>query len=335
MKSTAEHPAADTRQGIQSVEVAGPLLLALAKSGGPLPLSALAKSAGMPAAKAHRYLVSLIRVGLVEQDAATGLYDLGALALELGLVSLGRLDAVKLADETLSNLRDATGETVALATWGNFGPTYIRLLQSKRPVTVNLQIGSVMPMTYTASGLCFAAFLPEDTTEENIQARIRGTILMALSNKYGAIVLTTGNKSEMAVGYCTLYGDMAGGFAVIKDIAKTLVYRLCDYRNTLSEVIPTRILTRAPSAELRPNQTDQDSLPPYDVLDAIMQMYMEEDCSIAEIIAAGYRSEDVERVTRLIKINEYKRRQAPVGIRVTHRAFGRDWRYPITSRFRE
>ena len=192
---------------------------------------------------------------------------------------------------------------------------------------------------------CFAAFrktlaeefqgLPEDTTEENIQARIRGTILMALSNKYGAIVLTTGNKSEMAVGYCTLYGDMAGGFAVIKDIAKTLVYRLCDYRNTLSEVIPTRILTRAPSAELRPNQTDQDSLPPYDVLDAIMQMYMEEDCSIAEIIAAGYRSEDVERVTRLIKINEYKRRQAPVGIRVTHRAFGRDWRYPITSRFRE
>jgi len=192
---------------------------------------------------------------------------------------------------------------------------------------------------------CFAAFrstlakefsgLPEDTTEENIQARIRGTILMALSNKYGSIVLTTGNKSEMAVGYCTLYGDMAGGFAVIKDIAKTLVYRLCDYRNTLSDVIPTRILTRAPSAELRPDQTDQDSLPPYEVLDAIMQMYMEENRSIAEIIAAGYRSEDVERVTRLIKINEYKRRQAPIGIRVTHRAFGRDWRYPITSKFRE
>jgi NAD+ synthase (glutamine-hydrolysing) len=175
----------------------------------------------------------------------------------------------------------------------------------------------------------------EDTTEENIQARIRGTILMALSNKYGSIVLTTGNKSEMAVGYCTLYGDMAGGFAVIKDIAKTLVYRLCDYRNALSDVIPRRILTRAPSAELRPDQTDQDSLPPYEVLDAIMQMYMEENRSIAEIIGAGYRSEDVERVTRLIKINEYKRRQAPIGIRVTHRAFGRDWRYPITSKFRE
>lgn len=192
---------------------------------------------------------------------------------------------------------------------------------------------------------CFDAFrttlseefrgLAEDTTEENIQARIRGTLLMALSNKYGSIVLTTGNKSEMAVGYCTLYGDMAGGFAVIKDIAKTLVYRLCDYRNSISSVIPTRILTRAPSAELRPDQTDQDSLPPYEVLDAIMQMYMEENRSIAEIVGAGYRNEDVEKVTRLIKINEYKRRQAPIGIRVTHRAFGRDWRYPITSKFRE
>ncbi|MFC5476334.1 NAD+ synthase [Paraherbaspirillum soli] len=192
---------------------------------------------------------------------------------------------------------------------------------------------------------CFMAFkgtlanefqgLAEDTTEENIQARIRGTLLMALSNKFGSIVLTTGNKSEMAVGYCTLYGDMAGGFAVIKDIAKTLVYRLCAYRNTLSEVIPTRILTRAPSAELRPDQTDQDSLPPYEVLDAIMQMYMEENRSADEIAAAGYRREDIERITRLIKINEYKRRQAPVGIRVTHRAFGRDWRYPITSKFRD
>eukprot|EP01042_Synura_sphagnicola_P024583 gene24583-31466_t len=156
---------------------------------------------------------------------------------------------------------------------------------------------------------------------------------MAMSNKYGSIVLTTGNKSEMAVGYCTLYGDMAGGFAVIKDIAKTLVYRLCSYRNSLSPVIPERILTRAPSAELRPDQKDQDSLPPYEVLDGIMQLYMEENRSIAEIEAAGYRIEDIERITRLIKINEYKRRQAPVGIRITHRAFGRDWRYPITSKF--
>lgn len=177
--------------------------------------------------------------------------------------------------------------------------------------------------------------LPEDTTEENIQARIRGTLLMALSNKHGSLVLTTGNKSEMAVGYCTLYGDMAGGFAVLKDIAKTLVYRLCRWRNTVSDVIPERILTRAPSAELRDNQTDQDSLPDYAVLDAILALYMEQDRSITDIVAAGYALTDVERVTRLIKLNEYKRRQAPVGIRVTHRAFGRDWRYPITSLFHE
>ncbi|HEU4818523.1 NAD+ synthase [Janthinobacterium sp.] len=179
------------------------------------------------------------------------------------------------------------------------------------------------------------AGLAEDATEENIQARIRGTLLMALSNKHGSIVLTTGNKSEMAVGYCTLYGDMAGGFAVIKDIAKTLVYRLCAYRNGVSDVIPERILTRGPSAELRADQLDQDSLPPYDVLDGIMQLYMEENRPIAEIIEAGYPPADVARVTRLIKINEYKRRQSPVGIRVTHRGFGRDWRYPITSKFYE
>ncbi len=175
----------------------------------------------------------------------------------------------------------------------------------------------------------------EDTTEENIQARIRGTLLMALSNKFGAIVLTTGNKSEMATGYCTLYGDMAGGFAVIKDVAKTLVYRLAEWKNAQGvEVIPRRIITRPPSAELRPDQKDQDSLPPYEVLDAILSRYMEDDQGIDEIVAAGYPAADVERVTRLIKINEYKRRQAPVGIRITHRAFGRDWRYPITSKFR-
>ncbi len=177
--------------------------------------------------------------------------------------------------------------------------------------------------------------LPWDTTEENIQARVRGTLLMALSNKYGSIVLTTGNKSEMAVGYATLYGDMAGGFAVIKDIRKTLVYALARYRNSLSPVIPERIITRAPSAELRPNQTDQDSLPPYEVLDAIIERYMEQGETVAQIIAGGYPEADVRKVVRLIHANEYKRRQAPVGIRVTHRGFGRDWRYPITNRFRE
>jgi NAD+ synthase (glutamine-hydrolysing) len=173
--------------------------------------------------------------------------------------------------------------------------------------------------------------LPEDATEENIQARIRGTLLMAMSNKHGAIVLTTGNKSEMAVGYATLYGDMAGGFAVLKDIDKTLVYRLARYRNSLGRVIPERIITRAPSAELRANQTDQDSLPPYEALDAILEAYVEENLSPAEIIARGHAPADVAQVVRLIKIAEYKRRQAAVGIRITPRGFGKDWRYPITS----
>ncbi len=179
------------------------------------------------------------------------------------------------------------------------------------------------------------AGLPEDATEENIQARIRGTLLMALSNKTGRIVLTTGNKSEMATGYCTLYGDMAGGYAVIKDIFKTLVYRLCQWRNAKSEVIPERIITRPPTAELRANQLDQDSLPPYDVLDEILRLYMEEDEPMAEVLRRGYDRATVEKVVRLLRINEYKRRQAPVGVRVTHRGFGRDWRYPITNRFRE
>ena len=183
--------------------------------------------------------------------------------------------------------------------------------------------------------------LKEDTTEENIQARIRGTLLMALSNKFGSIVLTTGNKSELATGYCTLYGDMAGGFAAIKDLAKTTVFRLANWRNqhdpygTGSNPIPERIITRPPSAELRPDQKDQDSLPPYEVLDAILERYMENDESIEALLADGFDRADVERVTRLIKINEYKRRQAPIGIRVTHRSFGKDWRYPITNRFRQ
>ena len=178
---------------------------------------------------------------------------------------------------------------------------------------------------------------PVDATEENIQARIRGTLLMALSNKTGAIVLTTGNKSEMATGYCTLYGDMAGGFAVIKDVKKTLVFDLARWRNqqgSEGEVIPERIITRPPSAELRPDQKDEDSLPPYPVLDAILGLYMEQDLSVADIQALGFEASHVEQVSRLIKVNEYKRRQAPPGIKITQRSFGRDWRYPITSRFR-
>ena len=182
--------------------------------------------------------------------------------------------------------------------------------------------------------------LPEDATEENIQARIRGVLLMALSNKFGSIVLTTGNKSEMATGYCTLYGDMAGGFAVIKDLLKTTVFRLARWRNVHDPYgaginpIPERIITRPPSAELRPGQVDQDSLPPYEILDAILERYMENDQGVEEIIAAGFDRAVVERVARLIRVNEYKRRQAPVGIRVTHRSFGKDWRYPITGKFK-
>jgi NAD+ synthase (glutamine-hydrolysing) len=172
-----------------------------------------------------------------------------------------------------------------------------------------------------------------DTTDENLQARIRGILLMALSNRTGRIVLTTGNKSEMAVGYATLYGDMAGGFAVIKDVAKTFVYRLANWRNTVSDVIPQNIITRAPSAELKPGQTDQDTLPPYEVLDAIIEAYMERDESPRQIIACGYAEADVRKVVGMLKKNEYKRRQAPVGIRVTQRGFGKDWRYPITSRY--
>jgi NAD+ synthase (glutamine-hydrolysing) len=182
--------------------------------------------------------------------------------------------------------------------------------------------------------------LPADTTEENLQARIRGTLLMALSNKFGALVLTTGNKSEMATGYCTLYGDMAGGFAVIKDVLKTAVFRLARWRNqhdpfgTGQQPIPERIITRPPSAELRPDQQDQDSLPPYEALDAIIERFMENDQSPSEIVQEGFSAEAVEQVVRLIRINEYKRRQAPIGVRVTHRSFGKDWRYPITSQYR-
>ncbi len=177
------------------------------------------------------------------------------------------------------------------------------------------------------------AGLPEDVTEENIQSRCRGIILMALSNKLGLMLLTTGNKSEMAVGYATLYGDMAGGFAPIKDCSKTMVFRLARYRNSLTPVIPERMLTRPPSAELSHDQKDTDSLPPYETLDPILRAFIEEDCSVDEIVARGFERATVGRVLGMIKRNEYKRRQAPPGIRVSRRAFGRDWRYPITSGF--
>jgi len=205
-----------------------------------------------------------------------------------------------------------------------------RLLGVKYSV---LSIEGMFEATLAALKDEFAGTRP-DTTEENMQSRCRMLLLMGISNKTGKMLLTTGNKSEMAVGYATLYGDMAGGFAPIKDCSKLLVYRLCAYRNALGRVIPQRVIDRPPSAELRPEQKDSDSLPPYEVLDAILEAFIEEDLSVDEICARGFDRATVGRVLDLVKRNEYKRRQAPPGVRVSRRAFGRDWRYPITNGYR-
>lgn len=243
-----------------------------------------------------------------------------ALTLTIAVDALGpeRVEAVMMPSQYTSDMSREDAETLAQ----RLGVTY-RVIPIK----------PVFDSFLTALADSFDR-LPYDVTEENIQARIRGVILMALSNKFGKLVLTTGNKSEMAAGYATLYGDMAGGFAVLKDVAKTLVYRLAHWRNQLEPVIPQRTLERAPSAELRPNQTDQDSLPPYEDLDAIMERYMEFDQSPREIVAAGYPEDIVRKVVRLIDTSEYKRRQSAPGVRVTKRGFGKDRRYPITNRYR-
>ena len=196
-----------------------------------------------------------------------------------------------------------------------------------------LPIGEMMKAAEATLREEFAGRKP-DTAEENIQSRCRMVLLMGISNKTGKMLLTTGNKSEMAVGYATLYGDMAGGFAPIKDCSKLLVYRLAEYRNSVGAVIPRRVIDRPPSAELRPDQKDSDSLPPYEVLDPILEAFIEEDLSVDEICARGFDRPTVARVLDLVKRNEYKRRQAPPGVRVSRRAFGRDWRYPITSGYR-
>ncbi len=195
-----------------------------------------------------------------------------------------------------------------------------------------LPIASIYDATVQQLAEVFSG-LEDDVTEENIQARCRGLLLMAVSNKTGWMLLTTGNKSEMAVGYATLYGDMAGGFAPLKDCSKTMVYRLSNYRNSLSEVIPARVISREPSAELRADQKDSDSLPTYEILDPILEAFIEEDLSVADIVARGFDRDTVIHILELVKRNEYKRRQAPPGIRISSRAFGRDWRYPITSKY--
>ena len=197
-----------------------------------------------------------------------------------------------------------------------------------------ISIESLYDAFMQSLGTEFDGLLP-NITEENLQARCRGVLLMSVSNKKNVLVLTTGNKSELAVGYSTLYGDMAGGFDVLKDCPKMLVYALANYRNTQGKCIPERVITRPPSAELAPDQKDEDSLPPYEVLDAIIEAYVEQDRSAKEIIAQGFAEEDVRRVVRLIDLNEYKRRQAPVGVRITQRGFGRDRRYPITWAWRQ
>lgn len=204
--------------------------------------------------------------------------------------------------------------------------------QAKR-MGVNYQSISIEPMYREFMAGLATEFdgLPVDTTEENLQSRCRGVLLMAISNKTGYMVLTTGNKSEMAVGYATLYGDMAGGYGALKDVYKTKVFALAEYRNTIEPVIPQRVIDRPPSAELAPDQVDEDSLPAYPVLDAILERYIERDMSAEAIISAGFLRDDVMRVLRLVDVNEYKRRQAPIGVRVTQRGFGRDRRYPVTN----
>ncbi len=229
-------------------------------------------------------------------------------------VTLVSMPSVYSSDETKSD-----AERVALNLGARFMEIPIRDLQATWDQTL------AKPFEGTQRGV----------TEENLQARSRGNILMALSNKFGWIVLTTGNKSEMACGYATLYGDMAGGFAVIKDVPKTLVYELCEWRNRDGEVIPASIIQRPPTAELRPNQKDTDSLPPYDVLDPIIHAYVEEDQSLEEMVANGLDADLARRVILMIDRNEYKRRQAPPGVKITPKAFGRDRRLPITNRFHD
>ncbi|WP_341327830.1 NAD+ synthase [Methylotuvimicrobium sp. KM2] len=243
-----------------------------------------------------------------------------ALVLALAVDALGadKVEAVLMPSrytQTMSN-EDAESEAKALG--------------------VNYHMIPIEPAVTAFSEMLAPVFAgsAKDTTEENIQARCRGVLLMALSNKQGKLLLTTGNKSEMSVGYATLYGDMAGGFAPIKDVPKLLVYALARYRNSISKVIPERVITRPPSAELAPDQVDQDSLPPYEILDPILERYVEFDQSAGEIIAAGFAEEHVVRAITLVDRNEYKRRQSPPGIRITPRAFGRDRRYPITSGYK-
>ena len=275
----------------------------------------------------------------IYQALATGLFDyMHKNRFQKGMVAIsGGIDSALTAAIAV----DALGKDNVI---GVFMPSQYTSQESTEDAAqlaknlgIRLETFSITPLFASFRTLLADSFKgrAEDATEENLQSRIRGNIMMALSNKFGSLVLTTGNKSEMSVGYATLYGDMAGGFAVIKDLWKTWVYRLSEMRNRNGrEIIPRRIIERAPTAELRPNQTDQDSLPPYETLDPILQAYIEENKHRQDIIAMGFEAETVSKVISLVDSSEFKRRQAPVGIKITPRAFGKDRRMPMTNRYR-
>jgi NAD+ synthase (glutamine-hydrolysing) len=245
-----------------------------------------------------------------------------ALTASIAVDALGRKGVVGVAMPSQYSSRESLEDAKLLA--NNLGIQFLTI-----PIT---EIFQAYLNTLSPS---FKGSRP-DVTEENVQARIRGNILMALSNKFGWLVLTTGNKSEMSVGYCTLYGDMAGGFAVLKDVPKTLVYELAKFKNKKEgkAVIPRNVFVKAPSAELRPNQKDEDSLPPYPVLDSILQAYVEEDKGVEEISEMGFKESMIKEVIRMVDRNEYKRRQSPPGVKITHRALGKDRRLPVTNKYR-
>lgn len=297
-------------------------------------LHAVASADGAPAIEPELSEDALVWRGLV-----TGVRDyLGKTGFKGALLGLsGGIDSAVVMAVAVEALGADRVHAVMMPSRYTAGMSREDAAQMARGLGVRydeIVIGPVADAFDDALSSVFAGRKP-DTTEENIQARVRGTLLMAMSNKFGHLVLTTGNKSEMATGYCTLYGDMAGAYAVIKDLLKTRVYRLARWINREHEVIPQRIIDRPPSAELREDQTDQDSLPPYEVLDDIIARYVEGLEPAETIIAAGFDRETVEQVLRLIRINEYKRRQAPLGPRISRRAFGRDWRYPLANGYRE
>jgi len=323
--------------------------------------SCLVDASGLVRARAAAFAECLLRVGFSVGQAGSVVHD-GSLAPRLELeasvyqalvtgvrdyvrkngfpgVVLGLSGGIDSA-LTLAIAVDALGHGAVQAVMMPYRYTSAISLEDARAQAETMQvdyhvlpIGPLMESARAGLDPLFAG-LPEDTTEENLQSRSRGLLLMAISNKTGRMVLATGNKSEMAVGYATLYGDMAGGFAPIKDCPKTLVYRLARYRNRQREVIPLRVIEREPSAELRPDQKDSDSLPPYEVLDEILDALILEDRSVEEIAAGGKDPAVVARVLEMVRRSEYKRRQAPPGVRISSRAFGRDWRYPITSGYR-